>query len=300
MKRSFLAKLHTNGIYYIAGALLLVIGVPLYQYLVLLPLGYSDVLTLAEGGAFAPYLSWIGTHHIAFLGYRALSIIAFVALISLPFTLFRVIVAQEILGIEEIEQAENKTEESDEEDQLQQEGAQKLEKPAGELLEKETKDANETGNTPILSWRGKGFAVLAAWTGLLGIILYTIGSVASTLYSIIVSNGFTIHAAIPGNFQIISGAMTIITYTIGGGLLAIACLFFGAMFVRSGVKLWPSTWVAYGYTALVVAALLSVSAVAVVSAPIAGKAALTTPAYLLLALWVLWFGVMLVRLKPEP
>lgn len=300
MKRSFLAKLHTNGIYYIAGALLLLIGVPLYQYLVLLPLGYSDALTLAEGGAYAPYLSWIGTHLIAFLGYRALSIIAFVALISLPFTLFRIIVAQEILGIEEVEQAENKTEESDEEDQPQQEDSQKLEETAGELLKQEAKDADETGNTPILSWRGKGFAVLAAWTGLLGIILYTIGSVVSTLYSAVVSNGFTIHATIPGNFQIISATMTIITYTVGGGLLAIACLFFGAMIVRSGVKLWPSTWVAYGYTALVVAALLSVSAVAVVSAPIAGKAALTTPAYLLLALWVLWFGVMLVRLKPEP
>src|SRR5436305_5781593 len=125
MKRSFLAKLHTNGIYYIAGALLLLIGVPLYQYMVLLPLGYSDALTLAEGGAFAPYLSWIGAHPIAFLGYRALSIIAFATLISLPFTLFRIIVAQEILGIEEVEHAEYATEE-----------VQKIEKPAGELLER--------------------------------------------------------------------------------------------------------------------------------------------------------------------
>src|SRR5438270_208060 len=147
MKRSFLAKLHTNGIYYIVGALLLLIGVPLYQYLALLPLGYSDALTLAEGGTFAPYLSWIGTHFIAFLGYRVLSIMAFVALISLPFTLFRVIVAQEILGIEEVEQVENNTEESDEEDQPQQEEAQKREKPAGELLEKEAKDAYETAST---------------------------------------------------------------------------------------------------------------------------------------------------------
>jgi len=66
------------------------------------------------------------------------------------------------------------------------------------------------------------------------------------------------------------------------------------------MKLWPGIWVAFGYTALAVATLLSVSAVAIVSAPIEGKAALTTPAILLFALWALWLGIMLVRLKPEP
>src|SRR5438477_11887817 len=96
MKRSFLSKLHTNGIYYSIGALLLLIGVPLYQYLVLLPLGYSDAITSAEGGVLPPYLSWIVNHTIAFLGYRALSIIALPALSRLPVTLFRIIVAQEL------------------------------------------------------------------------------------------------------------------------------------------------------------------------------------------------------------
>jgi hypothetical protein len=301
MKRSFLSKLHTNGIYYSIGALLLLIGVPLYQYLVLLPLGYSDALTSAEGGVLSPYLTWIGSHTIAFLGYRALSIIAFVALISLPFTLFRIIVAQELLGSEETEHAALVADETDEEDQPHQDAQQEdsLE-PADIAGEAQEQGTSETRRTSTLSWRGKGFAVLAAWAGLLGIILYTLGSTASALYSAGVSNGFAIHAAIPGNFQVISEAMTIVTYTIGGGLLAIASLFFGAMIVRSGLKLWPGMWVAFGYTALAVAALLSVSAVAVVSAPIAGKAALTTPAFLLFALWVLWFGVMLARLKPEP
>src|SRR2546421_9035621 len=140
MKRSFLSKLHTNSIYYIAAALLLLIGVPLYQYMVLLPLGYSDALTFAEGGAFAPYISWIGAHPIAFLGYRALSVIAFAAPSSLPFTLFRIIVAQAILGIEEVEHTEYATEERNEEEQPQQEAVQKIEKPAGELLERNAKD----------------------------------------------------------------------------------------------------------------------------------------------------------------
>src|SRR5947209_6792715 len=301
MKQSFLSKLHTNGIYYSIGALLLLIGVPLYQYLVLLPLGYSDALASAEGGALAPYLSWIVNHTIVFLGYRALSIIAFAALISLPFTLFRIIVAQEILGSEETEHAELVAGETDEGDQLHQDSQQEdSPEPKDTAQEVREQGTSETSGTSTLSWRGKGFAVLAAWAGLLGIILYTLGSIASALYSAGVSNGFSIHAPIPGNFQVISGTTTIVTYTIGGGLLAIASLFFGAMIVRSGLKLWPGTWVAFGYTALAEAALLSVSAVAVVSAPIAGKAALTTPAFLLFALWALWFGVMLVRLKPEP
>ena len=307
MKRSFLSKLHTNGLYDITGALLLLIGVPLYQYLILLPLGYSDALTLAEGGTFVPYLSWISNHTLMFLGYRALSIIAFAALVTLPFTLFRIIVAQEILGAEEVEHTSNVlSETTSEEDQPQLAEPMKLSEAEEEQLKKgatdetDATDTDETDDTSALSWRGKGFTVLAAWTGLLSIILYTIGSVVSTLYSIVVSNGFTIHTSLPDNFQFITGATAIITYSIGGGLLAIACLFFGAMIVRSGVKLWPGTWVAYGYTALATAMLLSVSAVAVASAPLAGKAALTTPAYLLFALWVLWLGIMLIRLKPEP
>src|SRR5260370_2581071 len=301
MKRSFLSKLDTNGIYYSIGVVLLLIGVRLYQYLVLLPLGYSDAITSAEGEILPPYLSWIGNHTIAFLGYRALSIIAFAALVSLPFTLFRVIVAQELLGSEETEHDELEAGETDVGDQphqdSQQEDSFELAGTAGEVQEQRI---GGSGSTSTLSWRGKGFAVLAAWTGLLGIILYTLGSIASAIYSAGVGNGFTSQATIPGNFQAISGATTIITYTVGGGLLAIACLFFGAMIFRSGLKLLPGMVVAFGYMALAVAALLSVSAVAVVSAPIAGKAALTTPAFLLVALWVLWFGVMLVRLQPEP
>ncbi len=292
MKRSFLSKLRTNGIYYITGALLLVIGVPLYQYLVLLPQGYSDALISAEAGAFAPYILWIGSHLVVFLGYRALSIAAFTAIVSLPFTLFRIIVAQEILGDED---AEPVVEVTSEEGHSQQETPLESAEAPGEFQESESGEASST-----LSWRGKGFAVLAAWTGLLAIILYLVGTLASTFYLVAVSSGFTEHTATPGNFSTISEVTTIITYTIGGGLLAIACLFFGAMIVRSGMKLWPGIWVVFGYTALAVAALLSISAVAVTSAPIEGKAALTTPAILLFALWALWFGIMLVRLRPEP
>src|SRR5437660_11995388 len=98
MKRNFLTRLHINGTYYLSGALLLLIGVPLYQLLVLLPQGYGDALAKSS---FLPYLLWISAHQDQFLGYRAILIIAFACLLSLPFTLFRIIVAQEILEREE-------------------------------------------------------------------------------------------------------------------------------------------------------------------------------------------------------
>ncbi|HEV7237552.1 MAG TPA: hypothetical protein VGN15_15295, partial [Ktedonobacteraceae bacterium] len=147
---------------------------------------------------------------------------------------------------------------------------------------------------------GKGFAVLAAWSGFLGILFYVLGTLASSIYLAIITNGFTIHSATPGNFSALSSTFTIIANTVGGGLLALACLFFGAIIARSGRNLWPGVWVAFGYVAVATGALLSGSAVGVVSTPVEGQAALTTPAILLFALWVLWFAVMLLRLKPEP
>jgi len=271
-KRTFLTKLRVNGAYYIIAALLLLVGVPLYQLFVLLPQGYADALTSAAKGSFSTYLLWIGQHPGQFLGYRALLVISFAVLLSLPFTLFRIIVAQEILGQEEEEENEEATE------------------AAG------TQTAD---GMPAYAWRGKGFAVLAAWLGLLGIILYTFGTLASAIYLAIVSSAFSAHTTTPANFAAIAGALSILSNTIGSGLLALSCLFFGAVIARRGLKLWPGVWVAFGYTALAVAALLSGSAIAVASAPTEGQAALTTPAILLFALWVLWFGIMLVRLKSE-
>ncbi len=71
------------------------------------------------------------------------------------------------------------------------------------------------------------------------------------------------------------------------------------MIARGGRNLWPGIWVAFGYGAIAVTALLSGSAVGVASAPGAGQAPLTTPAIFLLGLWTGWLGSMLLRLKPE-
>src|SRR5947209_8471206 len=153
-QRSLLSRLHINGIYYLAGALILLLGVPLYQQLVLVPLGYSSALASSNSGNFLPYLFWIHSYSLQFVVYRALLVIAFSLLLTLPFTLFRIIVAQEILGQQE--QAEETA-------TNEQSGA---EQP-------------ETDGMPAYAWRGKGFAVVAAWSGLFGLIAFILGTITS-------------------------------------------------------------------------------------------------------------------------
>jgi len=268
MKRTFLSRLHRNGVYYLIGALLLLLGVPLFQFLVLIPQGYSEALAASESGHFTTYLAWINSHVVSFVAYRSVLVIAFGLLFNLPFTLFRIIVAQEILG-------------------------------SGEEPEEEEKEKEKAGEgaLPSDAWRGKGYAVIAAWSGLFGIILYALGTLAGTIYAVSIAASFS--ASLPDSFSAFSSLFTIITNTAGGGLLALACLFFGAVIARRGLNLWPGIWVAFGYVALALAALFSGSAVATASSPQGGQAALTTAAILGFAIWVLWFGVMLVRLKPE-
>ncbi len=265
MKRTFLSKLQRNGLSCTIGALLLLPGVPLYQFLVLIPSGYSNALTTQSLA-----LRWISTHSLLFLGYRALLIAGFALIISMPFTLFRIIVAQEILGREEVEQAE-----------------------------KEQSVKEQADGMPEFAWRGKGYAVIAAWAGLFGLLLFAAGTLASTLYLIISATSLPSQVANLDNAIPLAGFFAIITFTAGGGLLALSCLFFGAVIARSGLHLWPGIWIAFGYMAIALAALLGASAAEVSFAPEAGQALLTTPAILLFAVWVLWFGIMLVRLKPE-
>ena len=276
MKRTFLSKLNTNGIYYIIGGLLLLPGVPLYQLLVLVPQGYTDALFAAGSGRFSPYLAWINGHTVQFIGYSLLLMIAFAFVFNLPFTIFRIIIAQEVLGDEEDEKEEADEDakgESGEED-----------KPESRFAE---------------AWRGKGYAVIAAWSGLFGIILYVLGTLAGTIYLVASASTYTPNSALPNNLDVLSSTFAITTNSAGGGLLALACLFFGAIIASRGRRLWPGKWVAFGYMALALAALFSGSAVAVANTPTGGQAALTTSAILCFAIWVLWLGIMLVRLKPE-
>ena len=266
MKRTFLAKLQVNAWYALIGALLLLVGVPLYQALALLPSGYGEAVN-----SLSQTLAWIGAHPLLFLGYRVLLISGFALMIALPFTLLRIILAQELLGREDEEEIDEELdEESNEEPEDEEEGAEQ----------------GEQRGMPEFAWRGRGFAVFGAWLGALGLFFFAGGTLAGTLY--LVSGGFEL-----------TGLFAILTYTVGGGLLALSTLFFGLVIARAGRKLWPDSWVYFGYVALAVGALLSGSAVEVAFASTSGQTFLSTPAILLFAVWALWFVVMVIRLRPE-
>ncbi len=280
MKRSLLSRLRLSGWYYLTGALLLLAGVPLYQLLVLNPLNYGSTLSDRGAKQFGSYLAWIGAHTPQFLVYRVLLIVAFALLLTLPFNLFRIIVAQEIVG------QQDRTEEK---------------RQQGERNEEEQEEDEETDadGMPTHAWRGKGFVIIAAWAGFAGLVAYLLGAIFGSLYLTIIGRGFTASAAVPGSFPVLYSIFSLLSNTLGIGLLALSTLFFGAMIARSGRNLWPTSWVLFGYLAIAATALLSGSAVAIASAPTQGEAALTTPAILLFGVWVLWLGIMLVRLKPE-
>lgn len=295
MKRTFLARLQRSALYCLIGALLLVIGVPLYQLIVLNPAGYSSALN-----SLSQTLLWINGHALLFIGYRALLIVGFALMLGLPFALFRIIVAQEIIGRAELQ---NENDEADSQ-QTQEpethepvEQAQKQKQAAREQQPANTLDEGAGGGMPEFAWRGKGFAIMAAWTGISGLIFFAAGTLASTIYLLTVAASLSAH--LTGDAAPLTALFAVLTFTIGGGLLAFSCLFFGAVIARSGRTLWPNSWLFFGYVALAIAALMSGSAVQVAFAPAAGQAALSTPAILLFALWALWFGVMVVRLKPE-
>jgi len=276
VQRTFLAKIQRNGLYCTIGALLLLVGIPLYQFLILIPSGYSNALSTQSSA-----LRWINVHTLQFLGYRALLFAGFAFIISMPFTLFRIIVAQEILGREADEQEKD---------------------DKGEAVQNEANDQsdnNREDGMPAFAWRGKGFAVLAAWGGLFGLLCFALGTLASTLYLVFSASSLPSIATNLENAAPLTGFFAIITFTVGGGLLALSCLFFGAVIARSGLKLWPGIWVAFAYMAIALAVLFSVSAAEVALTPVTGQSLVTTLTILLFAVWVLWFGIMLIRLKPE-
>ncbi|WP_149399405.1 hypothetical protein [Dictyobacter arantiisoli] len=285
MKRSLLARLRSNGFNYLISGLILLLGVPLYQVLILGSTGFSSALDETGSGRYAAYLIWISTHSLLFVIYRVLLLGAFFLLLTFPFALQRIIVAQELLGLQE--RAETQASEDNAIDTTAN--------PDTIETEDDTTDSDDMTEHP---WRGKGFVVLAGWAGLLGLAIYLIGGALSTGYFVLV--GGSTGSAIHNSVTVLAPIFTIITNAVGTGLLGLACLFFGAMIVRTGKIFWPDSWVFFGYTALFVGAILCISAVAVVSAAGIGQSTLTTIATWLLAIWIIWLGCMLIRLKPEP
>ncbi|HEY0757175.1 MAG TPA: hypothetical protein VGD98_24690 [Ktedonobacteraceae bacterium] len=290
MQRSFLGRLQRTALFSLGGALLLLLVVPALQLLVLGPQGYGTALASPQSS-----LAWIQAHTVLFLLYRFALLLGFTLLLGLPFALFRIIVAQEIIGRAELAGQEEDEEEDEEED------AEERSTPENE--KKDQQGQAETGQDvngmPDFAWRGKGFAVLAAWTGLAGLVLSVAGVLISTIYLWSSTSTPGVPGQVPDNFANVTSICAILTYTLGGGLLALSCIFFGLVIARSGRKLWPDGWIAFSYVALVTGAITSGSAVQVAFIPGSDQATLTTPAIFLFALWSLWFSIMVIRLKAE-
>ncbi|GER87026.1 hypothetical protein KDW_11880 [Dictyobacter vulcani] len=283
MKRNLLARLRSNGSYYIIGGLLLLLGVPLYQVVILGPTGFSNALEATGAGRYTAYLAWISSHSVSFLIYRLILIFAFLLLWTFPFNLHRIIVAQELMDQQERDESAHHN--------------QDLTEAAIGKDDDGDAEEDEDDGMPAYPWRGKGFVVLAAWLGVIGLSIYLIGSIVSTAYLFLAasSTGSAIHNSV----TTLSPIFSIITNVIGTGLIGLGCLFSGAMIARTGKNLWPGVWVAFGYVSLFIGAMLCISAVAVISVAGNGQSTLTTVATLLFAGWAIWLGVMLVRLKAE-
>jgi hypothetical protein len=291
MQSSFLGKLQRNAYFSLAGALITLLGVPLIQLLVLDTQGYSTALNTAQTA-----LAWIQGHVSLFLLYRIVLLLGFALLLSLPFSLFRIIIAQEIVGRAELDENDEETED----DEVGEDGEN------GEVDKKNATDTKasdrpplEANGMPAYAWRGKGFAVIAAWTSLLGLVLLVSGTLMSTIYLWSSSSIVSVQSPLPSNYSTVTSLFALLTYTGGIGLLALGCLFNGIVIARSGRRLWPDSWVGFAYSGLLVGAILSGSAVQVLLNPTGGQASLTTPAILLFGLWAVWYSVMVVRLKGE-
>lgn len=298
MKRGLLARLRTNGVTYIVAALILLLVVPLYQLLILNPTGFGQAESNAGAQRYIAYLAWISTHISPFLIDRALLIIAFILLISFPYALYRIIVAQEIMYQQELEE----TEEIDEDEEDAEHDVEEVATDNAAMTavnEGEEIASAEDGQLamPEHAWRGKSFVVLAIWLSMIGLGIYLLGLLVSTGYLFII--GTSTANATRENVETYLPLLSIFTNTLGTGLLGMGALFFGTMIARTGKNLWPTSWVLFGYAGLFTGAILCISAVAVLSAPGIGQSTLTTLATLVFAAWLLWLGIMLIRLKAE-
>lgn len=278
MNRTLLSRFHANGVSYLISGVLLFIGIPLYQVLILNPAGLSDTLNGTGASRFTVYLAWISQHSFQFIIYRGLLVLSFALLFTLPFSLYRIIVAQEIMGQHERAEVEK--------EQMNNISRIKDEKHDNQQLEQ-----GEIHSMPTSAWRGRGFVVLAAWAGIIGLIIYVLGTIVSTLYFVMMAGNLDSNTA-----STLSRIFAISTNTIGIGLLGLGTLFFGAMICRTGLNLWPMHWVVFGYAAILVGGMFCISAA---STPGMGQNVITTIATLLCALWVFYLGLMLIRLKLE-
>jgi uncharacterized membrane protein len=85
-----IARLKLQGFYSLLAGAILLLGVPIYQAVVLAPAGYhapSD--TAFSKGDYGPLLLWIAGHGSEFIIFRCIELVAFLLMLRLPLALYR-------------------------------------------------------------------------------------------------------------------------------------------------------------------------------------------------------------------
>lgn len=89
------ARLKLQGFYSLLAGAILLLGVPIYQAVVLGPAGYrapSD--TAFSKGDYGPLLLWIANHGSTFIIFRCIELVAFLLMLRLPLALYRALRAR--------------------------------------------------------------------------------------------------------------------------------------------------------------------------------------------------------------
>ncbi len=90
-----IARLKLQGFYSLLAGAILLLGVPIYQAVVLAPAGYrapSD--TAFSKGDYGPLLLWIAGHGSDFIIFRCIELVAFLLMLRLPLALYRALRAR--------------------------------------------------------------------------------------------------------------------------------------------------------------------------------------------------------------
>lgn len=90
-----IARLKLQGFYSILAGALLLLGVPIYQAVVLGPAGYrAPADTAFSKGDYGPLLLWIDGHGSDFVIFRCIELAAFLLMLRLPLALYRALRAR--------------------------------------------------------------------------------------------------------------------------------------------------------------------------------------------------------------
>jgi hypothetical protein len=106
------------------------------------------------------------------------------------------------------------------------------------------------------------------------------------------AGGFSSRAAVAANFGTLFALQNIVSHIIGGVLVAVTLMIIGAQLMLSTQKILPG-WL--GYFAVLVAALLVITALQFAALPTAAETSLSSLGFFALALWLVAVGIYLAR-----